>query len=68
MKDKRYVEQVLAKFSKEKADEELRHKVAEELAEAKAAGVFRAPFEVVLRRDPTGKSFDYVEVILETKR
>ncbi len=61
------VQSLLRKYKKEAATEELKKKIWDELQKEKYLGRLTIPFKVVLRRDPTGKFPDYIEVILDTK-
>jgi len=62
-----YVKKVLKKYKNEKADEELKKKIWDELQHEKQEGRLSIPFKVVLRRDEYGRYPDVVEVILDTK-
>jgi hypothetical protein len=61
------IEKILSKYRHEPVSEELKKKIHNELAAAKARGVISIPFKVVMQKDSTGKHPDYIEVILETK-
>lgn len=62
-----FVKNLLKKYSKEKASEELRQKIYEELSLEKAKGTLKMPFKVVLRKDPNHLYPDQIEIILDTK-
>lgn len=62
-----YIENILKKYRNEPATEDLKKKIWDELQMEKYHGRVTIPFKVALRRDPTGKFPDYVEVILDTK-
>lgn len=64
---KELIESILRKYKKEPATEELKKKIWDELQSEKHLGRVTIPFKVVLRRDPSGKYPDYVEIILDTK-
>jgi hypothetical protein len=62
-----YVNQILKKHKKRKADEALYKEIYDELQREKALGNLTMPFKVALRKDPTKTHPDYIEVILDTK-
>lgn len=62
-----YIEELLKKYKKEPATEELKKKIWDELQMEKYHGRITIPFKIALRRDSSGKFPDYVEVILDTK-
>lgn len=61
------IQTLLRKYKNEPASEELKKKIWDELQREKYLGHITIPFKVVLRRDPSGKYPDCVEVILDTK-
>jgi len=66
-REKKYIETILKKYRNEPATEELKKKIWNELQREKHCGNVTIPFKVVMRCDPSQKSGDYVEVILDTK-
>lgn len=62
-----YINKLLAKYKKEPVTDELKAKIWDELQMEKHFGRIKIPFKVVMRRDPTKKFPDFVEVILDTK-
>jgi hypothetical protein len=65
--EQKYINNILKKYKKEAANEELKRKIWDDLQREKALGKISIPFKVVLRKDPTGKFPPFVEVILDTK-
>jgi hypothetical protein len=66
-REQEYIQSLLSKYRKLPVTEELRQKIYDDLTEAKFQKKIRIPFKVVLRRDPTGKYPDVIDVILDTK-
>lgn len=66
-REQEYIQGLLAKYKGEKASEELRKKIWDELQMERYHGRLKIPFKVVLRKDAYGKFPDCVEVILDTK-
>lgn len=62
-----YVNDLLKKFKNEPVTNELLTKIWDELQNEKFLGRLTIPFKVVMRRDPTKKFPDYIEIILDTK-
>lgn len=62
-----YINKLLLKYKKEPPTEELKAKIYDELQMEKHFGRIKIPFKVNLKKDPTKKFPDYVEVILDTK-
>lgn len=65
--EQQYIQNILKKYKKEPATDELKKKIWEELQYEKHLGNITIPFKVAIRKDPTGKFPAYVEVILDTK-
>ena len=65
--EKEYIEKILSKHRGEKATEELKEKIWNELQMEKAKGNILIPFKVVIRRGLPGNFPDYIEIILDTK-
>jgi len=61
------VKKILSQYKNEKADEELKKKIWDDLQHEKCEGRLSIPFKVVLRRDEYGRYPPTVEVILDTK-
>jgi hypothetical protein len=61
------IEEILAEFKKEKADETLKEKIWEKLQKAKADGIISIPFKVVLVKGSEPHIPPCVEVVLDTK-
>lgn len=62
-----YIKNLLRKYKKETATEELKKKIWDELQMEKHAGRITIPFKIVFSHDSSGKFPDYIEVILDTK-
>ena len=62
-----YIKELLSKYKGEKATEELKKRIWDDLQMAKHEGKVSIPFKVALRLDPTGMFPEYVEVLLDTK-
>lgn len=62
-----YIQKILRKYKNEPATEELKKKIWDELQMEKSLGNLKIPFKVTLRKDPSKKYPDQVEVILDTK-
>lgn len=65
--EKKYIEDLLKKYRDEPVTEELKKKVWDELQMEKYHGRVKIPFKLAIRKDPTGKFPDRLEVILDTK-
>lgn len=65
--EQKHIKKVLSKYKNEPVTEELKKKIWEDLQMEKHLGRTKIPFKVVMRRDPTGKFPNYIEVILDTK-
>jgi len=65
--EKEYIQELLKKYKGEKANEELKTKIWDELQMEKYHGRVTIPFKVVLRHDAAGLFPDHIEVILDTK-
>ena len=65
--EQEYIQTLLAKYKNEKVDETLKKKIWDELQMEKFHGRVTIPFKVVMRRDPSHKFPDYIEIILDTK-
>jgi hypothetical protein len=63
----KYIQNLLKKYKKEPATEELKKKIWDELQMEKHKGKITIPFKIVLRQDSSGKYPNFVEVILDTK-
>jgi len=61
------VNRLLAKYKGREVTDELKKEIWDELQWQKHLGNITIPFKVVMRRDPTGKYPEFVEVILDTK-
>lgn len=66
-KEEEYIESLLKKYKGEPVTDELKSKIWEELQMEKHLGRVTIPFKIVMRRDPSGKFPEYIEVILDTK-
>lgn len=66
-KQEELIKKVLMKYQDEKADEELKKKVYDELTNEKYQGNITIPFRVILRNDVHGVYPPCIEVILDTK-
>ena len=62
-----YIQKLLKKYKNEPATDELKKKVWEELQLEKHLGRIKIPFKVAIKKDPSRKFPDYIEVILDTK-
>lgn len=65
--EQKYIQKLLKKYRHEPVTDELEKKVWEELQNEKHLGNISIPFKMVLRKDPTGKFLEYIEIILDTK-
>lgn len=65
--EKTYIENLLSKYKNMTPNEELKKKIWEELQMEKHLGNITIPFKLAVRRDPSGKFPDCIEVILDTK-
>lgn len=61
------IDKILFKYKSEPASEDLKKKIYNELAAAKAAGIISIPFKIVMRKASTPAQVDLIEVILDTK-
>ncbi len=66
-KDHEQIEKILEKYREDSPSLALKEKIYDDLMRAKHAKKISTPFQVILRKDPTGVHRDFVEVILETK-
>ena len=66
-REQQYINDLLSKYRKEPVTEELKQKIWDELQQEKFKGTIKIPFKVVMRRDPSRKYPDMIEVILDTK-
>lgn len=66
-REQAYIDNLLKKYRKEPATEELKAKIWDELQMEKYKGNVTIPFKVVLHRDTLKKYPDYIEIILDTK-
>ena len=62
-----YINSLLKKYKKEPATEELKQKIWDELQHEKSIGNITIPFKIALRKDPSKKFPDFIEIILDTK-
>ena len=62
-----YIEEVLAKYKGEDANQELKEKVYYDLMHLKDLGLVTIPFSVELTHDESGHHIDTVTVLLDTK-
>ena len=62
-----YIESLLKKYCKEKADASLKQKIWDELQAEKTAGRITIPFKVILDQDPAGNFAPQIKVILDSK-
>lgn len=65
--EQEYINKLLSKYKNEPVTEELKTKIWDELQKEKSKGNIKIPFKVVLKRDPTRKFPDSIEIILDTK-
>lgn len=66
-KEKEYIENLLKKYQNEPVTDDLKKRVWDELQMEKHLGNVKIPFKLAIRKDPTGKFPDRLEVILDTK-
>lgn len=62
-----YIKELLKKYKNEPVTDELKQKVWDELQKEKYLGNIVIPFKIAVRKDPSGKFPDYIDVILDTK-
>lgn len=62
-----YIENLLKKYKTHPVTDDLKKKVWDELQMEKHLGNVTIPFKLAVRKDPTGKFPDRLEVILDTK-
>jgi hypothetical protein len=62
-----YINSILKKYRNTPATEELKQKIWEELQHEKHLGKITIPFKIALRKDPSKKFPDFIEIILDTK-
>ena len=62
-----YIEGILKKYRKLPVTEELKQKIWDELQNEKHLGNITIPFKIALRKDPSKKFADFIEIILDTK-
>lgn len=65
--EQNYINNILKKYRKLPANEELKQKIWEELQQEKYLGKITIPFKIALRKDPSRKFPDFIEIILDTK-
>lgn len=65
--EQEYIDKLLAKYKNEPVTEELKAKIWDELQVEKSKGNIKIPFKVVLKRDPSKRVPDLIEIILDTK-
>lgn len=65
--EQNYINNILKKYRKLPVTEELKQKIWEELQQEKYLGKITIPFKIALRKDPSRKFPDFIEVILDTK-
>ncbi len=66
-KEQEYINNLLKKYKKLPADEALKQKIWDELQQEKNLGNITIPFKIALRKDPSKKAPDFIEIILDTK-
>ena len=66
-KEQNYIHNLLKKYKNEPVTDELKKKIWDELQNEKHLGNIKIPFKIAIRKDPSRKFPDYVEVILDTK-
>lgn len=66
-REQAYIQELLKKYKGMPVTEELKKKIWEELQQEKHVGRVTIPFKIAMRRDPSGKYPDTIEVILDTK-
>lgn len=66
-REQEYIHKLLKKYRGQKATEDLKKIIYDELQKEKQMGRIKIPFKVVLRKDPSQKFPTYIEVILDTK-
>lgn len=66
-KEAEYIQRLLKKYKKEPVSEELKKKIWDELQMEKHLKNITIPFKLAVRRDPSGKFPDCIEIILDTK-
>lgn len=62
-----FIKKVLEKYQNEPVTDELMKKIWDELQMEKNKGALTIPFLLAMRKDPSGKYPEYIEVILDTK-
>lgn len=62
-----YIENLLKKYKSRPPSDQLKKEIYDELQREKMVGNITIPFKVVMRKDPTRKYPDVIEVILDTK-
>lgn len=67
LREQNYINRLLKKYKKEPVTDELKKKIWDELQREKHLGNIKIPFKVIMRRDPTGKFPEAIEVILDSK-
>ncbi len=65
--EQNYINNLLKKYKKVPATEELKQKIWDELQNEKHLGNITIPFKIALRKDPLKKFPDFIEIILDTK-
>ncbi len=61
------INKILSKYSLEPVSDDLRKKIYSELTRAKAEGIIKIPFKVIMRKHPTHAHRNFIEVVLDTK-
>ncbi len=65
--EQKTINAILAKYTHEKPDENLKKKIYADLMSAKEKGTLTLPFKVTLRKIPDPSVTDFIEVTLDTK-
>lgn len=66
-KEQEYIQKLMEKHKNEPVSAELKAKIWDELQMEKYKGNITIPFKLVLKKDPSNKFPDSIEIILETK-
>ena len=66
-REQQYIQNLLKKYKNEPVTDDLKKKIWDELQMEKYQGNVTIPFKVAIRKDPSGKFPEYIEVILDTK-
>ena len=62
-----FIKKLIEKYQKESVTDDLKKRVWDELQMEKYKGNITIPFKLAVRRDPSGKFPDMIEIILDTK-